>query len=315
MSGRRLAHESVPGLAGLLAGQAGLARRSQLRALGVTRKHVEAQIAAGRWVLVAPEVVSVDNGRLDQEQLTWRAVLHSPHGWLDGRSALNHVGLTGYPPPTIHILCGRTARPSPLDGATYHVSDRLPGPRDLHAGLPVVGAARAVVDAAAWERWPRAASGLTIAAVQQRVVTVTEVSAELALAGRVRHRAVMRDALVDASGGAESVAEVDIAPLLRRAGIAAWRRQVRSGGRRHDLEVDLPDGSILVVEVDGPSHDTPEARWADAARDAAIAAQGKLVLRISAYDVRHEPARVVAALRMIVESSQRRAEMCVVRNV
>ena len=315
MSGRRLAHASVPGLASLLAGQAGLARRSQLRALGVTRKHVEAQIAAGRWMLVAPEVVSVDNGRLDREQLTWRAVLHSPHGWLDGRSALNHIGLTGYPPPTIHVLCGRTARPSRLDGATYHVSDRLPGPRELSTGLPIVSAARAVVDAAAWERWPRAASGLTIAAVQQRIVTVTEVSAELALAGRVRHRAVVRDALLEASGGAESVAEVDIAPLLRRAGIATWRRQVWAGGRRYDLEVDLPDGSILVVEVDGPSHDSPEARRADAARDAAIAAEGKLRLRISAYDVRHEPARVVAALRTILESSRRRAEMRVERSL
>lgn len=146
-------------------------------------------------------------------------------------------------------------------------------------------------------------------------MTVTEVSAELALAGRVRHRAVVRDTLLDAAGGAESVAEVDIAPLLRRAGIPTWRRQVRAGGRRHDIEVDLPDGTVLVVEVDGPLHDSPDARWRDAARDAGIAAEGKLRVRVSAYDVRHEPARVVRALRMIVDAARRRAEVWAERSV
>lgn len=313
MSGRRDALDTVPGLAAVLADQAGLIRRSQLRALGVDRKHVEAHVAAGRWRLVAPQVVSVDNGRLDREQLTWRAVLHAPTGWLGGRSALEAGGLDDYPPMSIHVLCGRSSRPSPLDGVVYHVSDRLPPTWDLTQGLPVTSAARAVVDAVAWESWPRAASGLALAAIRARLVTVTEVSAELAMAGRVRHRAVLRTTLVDASSGAESVAEADVAPLLRRAGILRWRRQVVSRGRRYDIEIDLPDGAILVVEVDGPVHDSPEARWADAARDASIAAEGKLLLRISAYDVRHEPARVVAALAAIVEAAQRRAEACAQR--
>jgi very-short-patch-repair endonuclease len=315
MSGRRQAHHEVPGLGEVLERQAGVVRRSQLSALGVTRKHVEAQVAAGRWRLAAPEVVTVDNGRLDDEQRHWVAVLHAPQGWVGGRSALRHRGLDGYAPPLIHVVGSRTARPSALDGVVYHVSDRLPGQHSLGDGLPLTSAARAVVDAAAWERWPRAAAGLTIAAVAQRVVTVTEVSAELALAGRVRHRAVVRGALLEAAGGAESVAEVDIAPLLRRAGIASWRRQVRAGGRRHDIEVDLPDGTVLVVEVDGPLHESPEARRRDAERDAGIAAEGKLRVRVSAYDVRHEPTRVVAALRTIVAAARNRAEMRVQRSV
>lgn len=315
MSGRRQAHHDVPGLAELLARQAGIARRSQLGELGVTRKHVEAQVAAGRWRIAAPEVVSVDNGRLDDEQRRWVAVLHAPRAWLAGRSALQHRGLDGHEPSRIHVLCPRTARPSALDGVDYHVSDRLPGEHSLRDGLPVTSTARAVVDAAAWERWPRAAAGLTIAAVAQRLVTVSEISAELALAGRVRHRAIVRDALLEAAGGAESVAEVDIAPLLRRAGITTWRRQVWGRGRRRDIEVDLPDGTVLVVEVDGPLHDSPEARWRDAARDAGIAAEGKLRVSISAYDVRHEPARVVAALRSIVDAARERAEMRVQRSV
>ena len=308
MSGRRTAQHEVAGLAELLAQQCGLARRTQLRELGVTRTHIAAHVAAGRWCAVAPEVISADNGRLDREQLSWRAVLHAPAGRIGGRSALETFGLRGYPPALVHVLCDRLNRPIPLEGVALHVTGRWPDDEPCPApGLPRTPAARAVVDAAAWERWPRAAAGLTLAAVQQRIVTVTEIGAELALAGRVRHRAVVRGALLDATRGADSVAEVDIEPLLRRAGFTRWRRQVSAGGRRHDLEIDLADGTVLVLEIDGPVHDSPEARWADAARDAGIAAEGKLVVRISAYDIRHDPARVVAALRRIGDAARIRA--------
>jgi very-short-patch-repair endonuclease len=146
-----------------------------------------------------------------------------------------------------------------------------------------------------------------LAVVQQRLATAAEVLDELAVAGRVRHRAVLRDALKEAADGAESMAEVDVVPLLRLAGLPRPRRQVRSGARRHDLEVDLPDGRVLVVEVDGPQHESPQARWADAERDAALAAEGKLLLRIPAYAVRHEPGRVLTQVRAIHDAARARA--------
>lgn len=83
-----------PALDALLERQAGLARRSQLQALGYDADHVAAQVAARRWQLVAPQVVSIDNGRLDDEQLHWRAVLHSPEPcWVSHLSALRRRGL------------------------------------------------------------------------------------------------------------------------------------------------------------------------------------------------------------------------------
>ncbi len=52
----------------------------------------------------------------------------------------------------------------------------------------------------------------------------------------------------DASGGAESVAEVDVARLVRRAGLLEPQRQMvihtASGPRRVDLAVELRDGSV-----------------------------------------------------------------------
>jgi len=311
MSGGRLAIFAVPGLTQLLGRQAGLARRSQLRTLGVTSDHVAEQVASGRWILVAPEVVSVDNGRLDQEQLEWRAVLHGPVAWMGGRSALRHLGLRGYEPDLMQILVPRDQRPLRLPGVAIHVSDRLPVLTHERA-LPVTSAARAVVDAAGWSPHPRVAAGLVLAAIRSGLASPHEVDAELAVCGRVRYKTVVRECLADAALGAESLAEVDVVPLLRRAGLPAPRRQVRSSAGRHDLEVDLADGTVLVIEVDGPQHDTPEARWADAARDAVHAAEGKLAIRIPAYAGRHEPQLVVARLRAIGEAAQARAKqsMC-----
>lgn len=300
MTGGRHATTAVPGLAELLTRQAGLARRAQLRELGIERQAVANQIAAGRWRLVAPEVVSVDNGRLDQEQLLWRASLHAPVGWVAARSALAHRGLDGYPPREVHLLTPRRSRPLPLPGLVVHVSDRLPAPRGrVEDGLPCTTVARATVDAAAWERWPRAAAGLAIAVVQQRLASADDIADELAVAGRIRHRAVVREALGLSLGGAESVGEVDIVRLIRRAGLPEPARQVRILGRRHDLAVLLPDGRTLVIEVDGPQHDSPDARWADAAHDADLAAAGVVVLRIPAYAIRHHPDEVVTRLREV----------------
>ena len=299
---------SSPEVAALFRRQAGLARRDQLRELGVTNDHVDDHVHAGRWAVVAPTVVSADNGRLDHEQQLWRAALHGPCGWIGGRSALAVDGLDGYPPARIHLLAPRLRRPDPLDGLVVHVTARLPDdPPDLTHGLPRTSPARSTVDAAAWDPHPRLAAGLVLAVLQQEIAAPDAILAELDAAGRVRHRAVVRRAIEDAVGGAESLTEVDVEPLIRRAGLAVARRQVRSGRRREDIEVDLPDGTVLVVEVDGSQHDTPQARWADAARDAQVLADGRLPLRIPAYAIRYEQAVVVARLRAIYDAALRRA--------
>lgn len=309
MTGRADYLRVVPGLDELLRRQSGLARRSQLRALGVVDWHVTHQLDAGRWQLVAPEVLSCDNGRLDREQTRWRAVLHAPRGWVGGRSSLETLGLHGYEPEAVHLLVPRGARPSALDGVVLHVSDRLDDlAHSLDGGLPRTPAARSVVDAAAWSPFPRLAAGVVVAAVQQRLVTPDEVDHELGLAGRIRHKVAIRAALAGAREGGESVSEIDVAPLLRRAGLPTFRRQAAVRGRRRDLEVDLPDGSVLVLEVDGPTHDTPEGRWRDAERDAEVAEDGKLSLRLPTYAVRHDPHGVVRALVRIRIAAERRRD-------
>jgi very-short-patch-repair endonuclease len=315
MTGGRDADVRIPGLAALLARQHGLARRPQLRDLGITDKHVQRQIDAGRWQLVAPEVVSTDNGRLDLWQLRWRAVLHAPASWLGGRSSLQVLGLRGLEPPRVHVLVPRGARPVPLEGVVIHVSDRLVGlDRRRAAGIPLAPAPRAAIDGGAWSPHPRLAAGLVVDVVRQGLATVDGIDAELAVAGRVRHKVAMREALHGARDGAESVAEIDLGPLLLRAGITTFRRQVRVGRRRHDVEATLTDGTILIIEVDGEAHESAERRWADAARDMEAAADGKITVRVPAFAVRYDDVAVVSRLRGIAAAAQRRANrpsMCV----
>jgi very-short-patch-repair endonuclease len=308
MSGRRTVLDDVPGLSALLQEQAGLARRSQLRDLGISDGHVTSHVAAGRWRLVAPEVVTADNGRLDLEQQLWRALLHAPTGLIGGRSALQAAGLTGYPPEEVQLLVPMANRPVPLVGVRIHVTRRWPDTSPtLVSAIACTSMARAAVDGAAWEDHPRRAAGLVLSVIQQRLADPVGIARELATAGRVRHRTVVRDVLIEAGAGAESIAEIDMAQLLRRAGFPPPTRQAVIAGRRRDLAVPLADGRWLVIEVDGAHHDGPEARWADADRDAGLVAADVPVIRIPAYAVRHDAARVVARLRAVNEAAQTRA--------
>ena len=305
---RRCSWTLEPALAQLFGRQAGLARRSQLALLGIDSDHVAARLAAGKWQLVAPEVVSADNGRLDAEQQRWRAVLHPPEpAWLSHLSALEQHGLQGWAPVGVHVLTSRRQRPLPLSGVVVHQSARAPGaPSALTRGMPMVSAARATVDSASGQPHPRLAAALVVACLQQRLVTASQIDEELLGCGRIRHKVAIRDALRAAGQGVDSLAEDDVVALVRRAGLPEPRRQAVIAGRRRDLVVDLPDGTLLVVEVDGPQHDDPRARWVDAQRDAEIAALGHLVLRLPAFAVRPEAARMVAQLRTIARNAELR---------
>ena len=108
--------------------------------------------------------------------------------------------------------------------------------------------------------------------------------------------------IADVGGGADSLAEMEMASLIRRAGLPAPRRQAfrrdASGRRRYvDLEVDLPDGTVLAIEVDGSHHLDVRHWWSDQQRQNDLAEAGRLLARFPADVVRTEPEAVVEVLR------------------
>lgn len=120
-----------------------MARRDQLRAVGVDSDVVRVNVRAGRWTTLGPSVVVMDNGRLDLEQLRWVAVLHfGGSAALCAWTSLQASGMHGFERPDIHVVVPR--------GAVVTRTPRLPatrvaGLRTGRTGRSVAGIARPVI--------------------------------------------------------------------------------------------------------------------------------------------------------------------------
>jgi very-short-patch-repair endonuclease len=312
MTGRTRPLDHHPDLGTLARAQLGAVRRSQLVALGVTRHHVRRQVDAQRWRTIGPHVVILHTGPLTRAQWRWTAVLHAgPHAALAGLTALELYGLRGWSRDQAHVLVPLGVSVPPLPGLTVHTTRRLVD-EDLVrvGGLPTTTVARSAVDAARWDGSPRRAAAVVLAVVQQRLATPRELAACLVGFDRVRYGSAIAAAIDDAAGGADSLAEVDVARLVARAGLPRPRRQVvvdtPEGPRRVDLVVDLPDGGLLVLEVDGVHHADLGVRLADAVKDAAVVAAGHRVLRIPVQGVRTDRGAVLRQLTTIREMAVQR---------
>src|SRR5690606_29499164 len=100
---RRRREERVAPLA---ARQSGVVSRRQLRALGLSRHDVRTEVEAGRWGRHGHQVITVSGPLLADDTLTrwWAAGLEAgPGAALDGASALQAAGLTGFTPGHIDV--------------------------------------------------------------------------------------------------------------------------------------------------------------------------------------------------------------------
>lgn len=303
---------TVPGLYDLADRQLAVVSRTQLAGLGVSRHHVRRQVQAQRWQLVGSRVVALVSGVLAREQRWWVAALHcGTSGALASLTVLEIAGLAGWESPDAHVLVPHSVRVPALPGLVVHQS-RAFGPDDIRqvGGFPCTSVARAAIDAAAAQRHPRRAAGLVVAVVQQRVTTPERLLDELDARPVTTHAPVLRAVLLEASSGADSVREIDVSRLLRRAGLASYRRQVPvttpEGVGHYDLGADLADGTLLLVEVDGRHHLDPRRRIVDQAKDAAAIAQGHRVLRIPVDALPAAEAQVVEQFRTIRVEAERR---------
>jgi hypothetical protein len=290
------------GLADLAARQCGVLTRDQLSAAGMTRDQIETALRARRWRALGRRVVVLHNGALTDEQRLWAAVLlpMKPTA-LAGLSAATSAGLRGFEPERVHIVVPHDTRTNAPAWVQIHESRRFSA-ADIVAGSPPrTGAARSLVDAAAWSRWPRRACAILCAGVQQRLATVQQLGVELEIAGQVRHAAIMRDILGDIGGGGHTLAEIDFGPLAKRAGLGSPKRQHPrrdSDGRVRYLDVllALPDGTELVVEIDGRGHLEIDTWTDDLDRQNEVVIDGRPVLRYPSAIVRLDGDRVVDQL-------------------
>ncbi len=183
----------------------------------------------------------------------------------------------------------------PLEGVHYFRTRRsLPAMRHPAQVPRSARLEPAVLLFAAHEPATRTALGAITATVQQQLTTPSRLLEWTRTLRPLRRAASIRDLLADVSGGSQSLAEIDVLRLCRAWGMAPPRRQKkrrdRAGRLRFtDCEWDLPDGRVLVLEIDGGFHIDVENYTEDVQRHRGLTTDRRVVVRCTTYEVRHEP--------------------------
>ena len=261
----------------------GVLSRDLLTAAGVDDQTIRREIQAGRWRARGRQTVALHTAPLDAVAERWRAVweVGVRVAAVDGVSALQAAGLTGYVDDLVHVSVKHTVSTSSIDGvATHKIIRRLPG-EVLTNGLPRTRPPIAAVRAASWARTDRQAALLLAMPVQQRLVS----GAQLVEASqRVRRRARRRLIHVlagDIANGAHSLGELDFVQACLRRGLPAPSRQAirhLPGGRAY-LDIEWEEAK-LAVEIDGAGHLFGLQPTFDTLRQNDVALRDTLLLRV-----------------------------------
>jgi hypothetical protein len=238
------------------------------------------------------------------------ATLHyGPGAALCGLTGAEAGGLRGFETDQVHVIVPKQSTIKRLATARLHESRRYDPERDQHshATPPRTRLERSVIDAAAWSPNPRRACTILAAAVQQRLTTADRLRSELLLAGQVRHRRLLLSVLGDIRAGSQTLGEIDLAAFCRRHRLPQPARQAMrkdSTGRMRflDAEWELPDGRIVVAEIDGVGHLRFDTWLDDMARANELALTRRIVLRIPNLAFRLDGHTVADQLRRALSS-------------
>lgn len=302
-----MSRPSRPSWRRLAAAQSGVLTRAQLSACGIDRWGVAHRVRTERWQQVASNVVATSTGELSLEQRRWVAVLHGgERALLAGVGAAESAGLRNWSRPDIEVLIPEAAMtPSPLAGVRYRRTRRdLTIMRDRRSDLPRCQIEPALLIFAAGDRSERTAAGVLAAAVQQRLTSAERLEHWLDRLSPLRRSRYLRTTIGDIAGGMQSVAEMDVKRMCNRSGIAHPGRQRRRrdpNGRYRftDCEWMLADRRTLVLEVDGAFHMEVEHWEEDLARQRALTATDRMILRCTARELRDTPEAVARDLIML----------------
>lgn len=221
---------------------------------------------------------------------------------LGGLTACGELGLMGWGRDIITVLVDDELSFDPIEGVRFARTRRSPALlRCPGATLPTSRLEPAVLMYAADEPHERSGLGAVVATVQQRLTTPERLLEWTRLLRPLRRAPRIREVLGDVAGGSHSMGEVDLVRLCRSWGLCPPRRQTRrrdrSGRRRFtDAEWDLPDGRVLVLEIDGAAHLDLVAYGLDVRRQRRLTTPGRVVIRCTTYELRVEPFEVLGDL-------------------
>lgn len=250
------------------------------------------EVTAERWALHGFQTVAVRAGPLSVEAQRWRAVweVGEKVTALDGVTALQHAGLTGYTDDLVHVSVKHTTEVVDVDGVVVHKVIRRVPDELITAGVPRTRPAVAAIRAAHWAVSDRQAALVLVMPVQQRLCTGRQLEeAQSLVRGRTR-RALIRTLVRDVADGAHSLGELDVVDACLARGLPPPARQTvrRLPGGAAYLDLEWPEAR-LVVEVDGAGHLRGLQMVDDDLRQNAVAMGDDLVLRVGLLGWRLTP--------------------------
>lgn len=257
------------------------------------RSAVRHAIAVGRWQRPARGVVVGHNGPLSRDELDLvRLHACAPGSALAGLTALRLDGFTGFVPTHTDVVQPEgSKRPGAGPaGLVPHWSTELDD-LDVHPLLVPrrTRPARSVVDASAWAGSDRQAVAIVLAAFQQGLVAARTVHDALARRGPMRRRALVRESVLDAIGGVQSLPERDFDEIRRGAGLPAPSRQraVRGPTGRFYLDAAWATWDVA-VEIHGLPHLEVQQWSADVVRANEVVISGPRLIVFTSNATRHQ---------------------------
>ena len=200
-----------PSLRAIVEAQAGAVLLDQVIAAGLTREHVRARLASGRWLRCHPRVYVTYDGPIQRSTRQWAALLYAgTDAVLSHRSAAELWGLLDAvaldEPVDVTVPTGRRVIRQP--GLRVHRSRRIAALRHPSRMPPCTRVEETVLDLASGVDRVADVVGLVTCACQRRRTTPARLRAALEDRPTLRWRAQLRVLLSDIAEGAQSPLEV-----------------------------------------------------------------------------------------------------------
>jgi len=279
--------------------QNGVLTRSQALASGITDKVIAAQIKRGRWQRMHRGVYATFSGAPSRDCLLWAAVLRAgPRAVLSHQTAARLWGLPSAESSAIHVSVPIGSPAPRIRGVIVHYSSR--GSQARHSALapPRTTIEATVLDLASMAPSAEDAIAQVLGAIASRRTTAERVVAVLRRRDRMRWRSAIRLALDPMNSGVHSILEYRFVTRVERPhGLPAGGRQrpVVRGHRKQYSDVAY-DGYATLVELDGRAAHPDGSRQADAWRDNANIADGRVTLRYGWTDVNERGCEIAAQI-------------------
>lgn len=296
-------------LPALLADQAGVVSRRQLRAAGLADHDVRRLVRRRELVALHPGVYVDHTGPLTWQQRAWSAVLFAWPAALHGASAIRADRGPGYRaeetrgPVDVVIDHSRRVRPVPL--VRVHRVVDLDAQVRWNLGPPRQRHEDAVLDVAIRARRVSVLDAVAVLtdAVNARCTTAGRLQAALDRRSRVPARPWWQLFLDDLAQGTCSVLEhAYLTRVERPHGLPRGERQRRVVAVSGVVYRDVEHGRGFVVELDGRIVHGAAATWdADRERDLDAALAGDRTTRLSYGQVCDRPCETAAKVALLLQ--------------